>query len=293
MKRLNISLLIAAITLSVTACGGGGSSGGSSSSLPPTGGGGGSSTQSAIASMTIKIPARAASAKSQYVSAGTQSITIGLVASGKTTQIAEIDLTPTSRGCSAIAGGGSQCTVTFAGSAGANVFALNMYDQTGGKGNVLSTGNVSATLVAGQTTNIAIALNGVVASVSAALNPSTLPVGYANSVVAVVEARDAQNNIIVGPDGFSSPITLTIGNDPYHTLSLTTTPAGSGGMPQTAAQSVTVTAPGQLVTLNYNGGTNVASTVTPSINGTNGTAATFAGSGAMNTEIATTLAAPF
>ncbi|MGA2393896.1 MAG: hypothetical protein ABSH03_11200, partial [Candidatus Lustribacter sp.] len=66
-----------------------------------------------------------------------------------------------------------------------------------------------------------------------------------------------------GPGNFSSPVTLT-DTDASGNTSLSTT---------------SVPAPGTSVTLNYNGNSVVVATVTPSINGTAGTPATFAPTG--------------
>ena len=78
-----------------------------------------------------------------------------------------------------------------------------------------------------------------------------------------IVAYDANQNIMVRPGNFSSPVTLAL-NDPSGNTSLSTT---------------SVPAPGTTVSLNYNGNSVTAATVTPSINGTPGTAATFAPSG--------------
>ncbi len=273
-KSFNATAAAVAIALSLSACGGGGTSALPSTGAPTTG----SPTQdkTAQASMTIKIPAKAvsSSSKAQYISASTQSMTIGIVSGSKTTQLAEVDLTPASKSCAALAGGGLQCNVTFVGQAGKNIFALSMYDKTGGSGNVLSTGNVPATLTAGQNTNIAITLDGVPASVAAVLGAGTLQVGTASSTSVIVVAKDSDGNIIVGPGGYSTPITLAIKGDTYGTLSLSKSAVASSG---------------DAVTLSYNGGTNVGSTIAPSIGTKPGTAANFAGEGGAITYIAPTL----
>ena len=256
----------AAIAVSLAACSGGGTG---SNSLPSTGGSQTPTTtqQSAKAQMVIKIPAKTTtlSLKPKYISASTQSLTVGLLSGTNATQIAEADLTPTSPNCSAVTGGGTQCTVSLVGNAGANTFVVKMYDQTGGKGNLLSTGNVAATLSAGQNTTVPVVLDAVPASVSLVLGTSTLPVGAAGSTSVTVQALDADGNIIVGPGGFTTPVSLAIGSDTYKTLSLS---------------SATVKSPGQVVTLSYNGGSNVGSTITPSLGATAGTPATFNATGA-------------
>lgn len=204
-------------------------------------------------------------------------MTVALVSGTSTTQLAEVDLTATSPNCKSVTGGGTQCTVGFAASAGNDTFKLTMFDQTGGKGNVLSTGTVAATLTSGESTSVPVVLDGVAANVSLVLGTGTLPVGSTGSTSVIVQATDADGNIIVGPGGFSTPVTLAISGDKYNTLSLSST---------------SVTSPGQVVTLSYNGGTNVGSTIVPSIGKTAGTPATFGGSGAALTQIAPNLKPP-
>ena len=86
-----------ALTFALGACGGGGSS------LPASGIG--SVTQpttptqndNAPAKMVISIPPKSAASSMRnpkYISASTKSMTIGILSNGKTTQVAEADLTP-------------------------------------------------------------------------------------------------------------------------------------------------------------------------------------------------------
>lgn len=270
MHRISKTLIAATLVAGLTACGGGGGShalptgGGSTPSTPSQPG----QTQSATAQMTVFIPAHASAAgfrNPKYISASTQSMTIGTQSGTQTTQLAEADLTPTSPNCAAQTGGGTQCNVTFIGTAGTATYVVSMYNQIGGKGSVLSTGDIQATLSAGTNTTIPLALDGVPASVSVVLGVATLPVGTPSSTGIFVQALDASGNIIVGPGGFSTPIGLALSGDTYSTLALST---------------ASVASPGQVVTLAYNGGTNVGATITPSISGATGTAATFGGSGA-------------
>jgi hypothetical protein len=265
-NKLRGAAVAAAIAVSLTACGGGG---GGTSALPTTGGTGSNNPigpQSGQAQMTINIPAKISSGKAQYISAATQSLTVSL--NGKS--IGEADLTATSANCSALPGGGRSCTASFSGPVGQNTFVVSMYDATGGKGNVLSTGNVVATIQAGAIANVAVTLDGVPATVSAVLGQSTLAVGNPGSVSVTVQAKDSSGNLIIGPGGYSTPITLAISGDTYNTLSLSST---------------SVTSPGQVVTLAYTGGSNIGSTITPSIGSAAGTAAKFNATGASLTDI--------
>lgn len=199
IRRSSLTLATATLlAVAVSACGGGSGS----ASLPSIGGAAPSQPapsvpEGASAKMVINIPPKSsvsATRNPHYISAGTKSMTIGILSNGKTTQVAEADLTANSPNCSVVTGGVTQCNVSFLGAAGSNTFVLTMYDATGGKGNPLSTGNVNATLVAGQNTTVAVDLDGVPANLSVIVGPATLPVGTASSVAVYVQAKDAAEN---------------------------------------------------------------------------------------------------
>jgi hypothetical protein len=269
MKARTSRLALAALaaSLGLAACGGGG---GAAPSIPT-----GSATSpsqptpqqnTAKGAISITIPS-ASSLSSRvnrkFISPSTKSATISLVTSGSTSQLAEADLTPSSNGCSSTSVG-TKCTISFVAPPGSDTFLMKLYDQTGGKGNLLGSASVSASLSASAITSVPVVLDGTPTAASVVLGASSLPVGTAGSVSLFVQATDADGNIIVGPGSFTSPIALAITGDSNATLSLSTS---------------TVSAPGQAITLNYNGGSLVGATITPSGSGLTGTAATFAASG--------------
>jgi hypothetical protein len=269
MVHFRTPLAIAALAALLSACGGGG---GGSSPIPANGSGSQPAQpaqKTGPANMTIYIPLPSQQNKHfrpNYISAATQSMTVGLVNGTTTTNLATVNLTQSSPNCMVPSSGGLQCTTTVQAPFGTDTFAVSTYSATNGGGSVLSTGEVQATLTAGGTTpTVQLSLNGVPASVSLALGTATLPVGTAGSTAVIVQALDASNNLIIGPGIFATPISLAVSGDTYSTLAL-------------SANSVT--SPGQVVTLSYNGGTNIGSTITPSASGlTSATGATFAGSG--------------
>jgi len=253
-SRQSIAAISASIfALTLSACGGGGGGGASlpvttaqpPSQAPPS--------AQATAKIVVTIPPKKTVGK--YVSASTQSMTIGLVSGTATTPLSEVDLTLGSPGCAGVAGGGIVCTVLVEAPLGADTFSVTAYDQTGAKGNVLSTGNIAATLVAGTPTSVPLVLGGVAVAATVVLGTSNFPVGSPGSVAVTVDAYDAGGNVIIGPGAFATPITLTISGDPYGTLSLS---------------SATIASPGQIETLNYNGGSVVAAQITPSGTGLTG-----------------------
>jgi hypothetical protein len=229
--------------------------------------------------MVVTIPAKtnaAAHRNPNYISASTQSMVIAQVSGSTTTTLATANLAPSSPGCSVTSGGTTQCTVSFITTAGSDTFKMSMYDQPNGKGNLLSTGETPAeTITAGQANTVNVTLDGVPASLSVVLGAGTLPVGTASTTSLTVVAEDADDNVIVGPGGFSSAISLAITGDTYKTLSVT---YGQG-------QS-SITSPGQAATLAYTGASNVGSTITASTTGATSGSATFAGSGAAMTVMA-------
>jgi hypothetical protein len=262
---MNRCLIVIASFAVLSACGGGplpASNTGGATSQPA------SNQGNATANMVVNVPPKSSGStmrNRQYISASTKSMTVGILAGSNTTQLAEADLTPTSPNCSVVTGGVTQCNVSFIAPSGTNTFVLTMYDETGGKGNVLSTGDVNAKLTAGQNTTVAVDLDGVPANLSVVLGSATLPVGIATSTALYVQATDADGNLIIGPGGFATPISLAISGDTYNTLALS---------------AISVTSPGQVVSLAYNGGTNVGSTITASTTGVPNASATFGGTGA-------------
>jgi hypothetical protein len=276
MVHFRTPLAIAALAALLSACGGGGGS----SPIPSSGGSGSSPAQPAQktgpANMTIYIPPPNQQNKHfrpNYISAATQSMTVGLVSGATTTNLATVNLTTGSSNCSVPSGGGLQCTATVQAPFGTDTFSVSTYSATNGGGSLLSTGEVQATLTAGGTTpTVQLSLNGVPATVSLALGTATLPVGNAGSTAVIVQAYDASNNLIIGPGVFANPITLAITGDTYSTLSISYGPSQTN-----------IAAPGQVATLSYNGGTNVGATITASGSGFSPASATFAGSGAVLT----------
>jgi hypothetical protein len=269
MSHFRTSLALAVLAALLSACGGGGGS----SAIPSSGSGSGSSpTQPAQktgpANLTISIPPASKQNthfRPGYISAGTQSMTVGLVTGSTTTSLATVNLTQSSPNCTVPAGGGLQCTTTVQAPFGTDTFVVSTYSGLNGAGSVLSTGQVQTTLTLGATEpTVQLDLDGVPVTVALVLGTATLPVGYAGSTSVIVQAQDASGNLIIGPGEFSTPIDLAISGDTYSTLSLS---------------SSSVTSPGQAVTLSYNGGTNVGATITPSGSGITGAPVTFNATG--------------
>ena len=264
LGRVGQLVAASALMLALAACGGGGSAvspGGQIASGTTPG-----STPAPVASgatgtlsFTVTVPAPTTSSSSRsakFVSPSTQSIAISL--KGQTTALATVNLSASAPGCSLTAGA-TTCTVSATAPVGSDMFVITAYDGTNGTGHQLSTANVPATITTSSTTRVPLTLNGTVATVAVVLGSSSVQVGTPASVAVTVVAYDAQQNVIVGPGSFSTPVTLA-DTDPSAATTLSTT---------------TVTAPGTSVTLNYTGNSMTTATITPSIGGTPGTVATF------------------
>jgi hypothetical protein len=209
MKYLPIGIAALALAAMLAGCGGGHTS----SSLPPTTiahhKGSGSVT------FVIDEPSQSGTSSSkrgvkpQYISPATQSIAIAITGPTDVTETA--NLTIGSSGCTSTLAN-IVCTLTVPGLAPCTTPPTNCYtatittyDETGGTGNVLSEAQaVTFTVTAGEDNNVGLTLSGVPATIfAAALNAS------ANTVL--VEALDADANVIVGPGAPTFSVSKTSG----------------------------------------------------------------------------------
>jgi hypothetical protein len=236
--------------------------------LAGCGGGGGtmpaSPTQNAQATkvaFSITIPARSqtqsGARRPQYVSSGTQSISVTVTPSGGSALPAQtFNVTPTSNGCAAASGGGTTCTETVDAGVGSDTFAVACYSSTNAGGSVLATGSTTQTIVIDTTNTVAVTLGGVIASM-AVVAPSTmlenavLPTSYSIQVGLI--AKDASGAVIIGSDPFvNGPVTLTM-SDPAGAVSggsasftnpMSTTTVTYNGNPDRAGATFALTASG-------------------------------------------------
>jgi hypothetical protein len=225
--RVSICLLAA----SLAACGGGGGGGGSS--LPPIASPGGPgnvpSSGPASVAFSIAIPAAPASGSSslrraRYVSAGTKSVSVSY---GGTAQTANCSTT---------------CSLVLSVSPGTVTFTVSLFDAQNGGGHLLSSGQATATVAAGQSNAVNVTFGAVVASVAVALGTGSVPAGTPATIPVTVTAKDAAGYTIVGSDPYNAPIVLS--NDD-----------ASGA---TRLSVTTLAAPGAPVSLAYNGSASIA-----------------------------------
>jgi virginiamycin B lyase len=185
----------------------------------------------------------------EYVPATTKSMTVTVA--GVPTQI--FNLTPSSTGCFPTAGYVT-CSDTAFFPTGKQTITIALYDQTGGTGNVLSQASESVNVAVGAITNVAITLDGVPVTAQVLLDGSSgdrVPKAVATSVPVTVIAYDADQNIIMTPGTYASPITLR----------------DSDATGATTLSAKSVKRPGEKLTLSYNGNTLSSAAITPSIHG--------------------------
>jgi len=225
----HVSLCLAALALA--ACGGGG---GSTAALPPVSSSNGSTPSSAAAvpvAISVAIPSATISAgarRALYVSPGTKSATVTYNGAAQTTN------------CT------TSCSLTVNVTPGSVTFAIALYDAQNGTGHVLSSGQTTTTVAAGQNNVLNVSFGGVVASLAIALGAPSVTSGAPASIPLTVTAKDAAGYTIVGTESYASPIAI----------------ATNGGAAFTVSAS-SLTAPSSTATLAYNGAS-VAQPVTVS-----------------------------
>ena len=246
--RKNIEFSIGALLVGclVAACSGGGGS-----SLPAAPHGITPKSRQDVA-FTITIPAR----KTNYVSPSTQSVSIVETDGTSSPNAAVIQNTaPGSPNCTT-SGGATSCTISVNASTGSDTFLVKTYDQPGGAGNLLSSGTVQGTVVAGQANSFPLTLSGAVASITLIPGDAYPQVNGKTTITA--QAKDAAGNTIIGT--YDSPIALTTsGNATFDSSALKASDSVANitlADSQTAAFTVTGSADGKTgnVTLNPSSG---------------------------------------
>jgi hypothetical protein len=226
-KRVSAALTVVAL-LGLSACGGGG---GTPSAVPA----GPAASKHALATFTIKIPnavsAQGAARRPNYISPNTQSASIQLVSVNGTASkqaATVVALTPGSPNCSSSTGT-LVCTASVPAPAGSDVFSLTLFSAANAGGSQLSSGTVTATIVAGTTNTVALTLNGIVSAVTLSATTATITGGAAATIPLTVTATDASGATIVGPGNYSPAITLTDSDTSGHTKLSSATVAAPGG----------------------------------------------------------------
>jgi virginiamycin B lyase len=196
----------------------------------------------------IVLPTTASNARRRlprYVSASTQSAAITAAPGGG------------SAGAPVIVNCTTVCTGQIVAAVGSDTFTVSLYDAQNAVGNLLSTGTLTQTIVQNQANSVNVTLDGVVASLTVALNPAAVTEGTAATVAVTVNALDADGNTIVGPGIYAnasgSPLTVAL--------------VDSDGSGATHLSLSSLTAPTTGITLSFNGTTIPNPTITASASG--------------------------
>jgi len=226
----------------------------------------------ASARFTITLPASSTTSadarKPAFVSSSTQSIIItllnvnGTAYTGSPASIAS-NLTPSNPACS---GSPLTCTIVAPAASGSDLFSIVTYDAQQSStspvtpaGNVLSRASLSVSVTAGQANAVttALALNGVVDHVDVDLSAPSVAISTPASLGVTVNARDKQNNIIVGSGSYSD----ASGNP----LTIHLTDTDTSGATTLSANAFT--APSTGTTLTYSGAAISSPTISATVTG--------------------------
>jgi streptogramin lyase len=150
------------------------------------------------------------------------------------------------------------CSITATTPIGSSIaFAVTLYDGLNGTGNKLASNLVASNITPAGPNNVALVLNGVVDHIDVHLGLALIAAGVVNSVPVTVNARDKDNNIIVGPgnyvDANGNPLTIHL-TDSDVSGATTLVPAA-------------LTAPAAGIALNYNGGAVATASVSATVSG--------------------------
>jgi hypothetical protein len=127
---------------------------------------------------------------------------------------------------------------------GSDSFEVNLYDGAAGAGSVLSNGLLTQTILNDQANTVNVTFNGIVASFSILLNPTSVTVGTSTTVNVTVNALDADGNTIVGPGAYIANATNAL-------MTVALADSDTSGATQLATTSFT--APPIATTLSYDG----------------------------------------
>jgi len=198
----------------------------------------------------LTIPGQTTSAHARatkHVAPTTASVTISTVITGQSSNPVVVNVTPGSPGCTTT-NGATTCTIPVNAPAGTDTFEIFSYDAQNAGGNVLSHGKIAVAIGATATTNVPVALDGVVTAVSLVLSQSTIPT-TAGTDTLTLDAFDPDGNIIAGGGNFIdvnlNPVTFALTKSGPSSGLVT---LGATSVTSPATSSVTVTFAGGAAT---------------------------------------------
>ena len=214
--RIRCMLAVVGALLGLAACGGGG---GAVPSAP------GRASNAGSAALTFFIPSAAANARSRrpgYLPSTTQSVVITVLNANGTPLSPPVAPTvanvgPMAAGCSSVTGG-FQCVVSVSVVMGSLLFSITAYDQPNGAGNVLSTGNTTATIGDGpNSVSVALSATATYAGTNLSGNTQTIAIDHQHGTVVVTgltgNAFTTNAHYTMLPNG-DAKIVVTSSTDP-------------------------------------------------------------------------------
>jgi hypothetical protein len=214
-----------------------GCGGGSHSTPPiPAANSGAAAGKKVAVTFSVSVPARSQSPlnrRLEYVSSATKSANIG-VAAGSAVPTAADTVTVN---CTTV------CTGTVLAPIGIDTFVAKLFGALGGTGELLSTGTAKQTIAAGNA--VRLSFNPVVASVALSLDKPALPADQPGTAQLNIIAKDALNQIIVGPGSYvdtsGQPLTIKIASSPLPNTKISPSPTEFSAPQTTAGASNTAT----------------------------------------------------
>jgi hypothetical protein len=192
MRVIVRTAIVVATALVLAGCGGSGSTPQTLSPKTPQ------DAKDVSVAFRIVIPTPAPNVSTRrpaYISTSTKSATVTVAPSGGSAS------TPAMVNCTTV------CSGTVSAAPGSDTFTVNLYDAPNAGGNLLSSGTLTQTILAGQVNSVNVALNGVPHSIvvepltiqTTASSPTAFTLGGIFIAPMQVLARDADANVIIGP----------------------------------------------------------------------------------------------
>lgn len=131
---------------------------------------------------------------------------------------------------------GNNCSQTVKAPFGVDTFAVSLYQGMNATGTLLSSGSVTANIVAGQTNTVSVTFNPIVGSAAATV--AVVPAGTPTSIPVSVIAYDPSGASIIGPgvyqDANGNPVTVSVSvTDPSGHVALSGPGTFTTGSPST------------------------------------------------------------
>lgn len=243
MTAIRSVALLVGLALPLAGCGGGGGGSNAAPAAPAVSNGTTAQIGSGVTgtlSLTVANGTGTSAAKRnvKFISPG--AVSAGVSINGGSVTYADVSTSSTL--CTTTAGVRT-CSINVGAPAGSDTFTVALYSAASGGGSMLSSGTGTATVVAGTAFTVPIALNAVVATL-ASNNNTNFSVGTPGQNSFVPVWADPAGQSITGSAPYLHPLTITFSSS------------------HVTASPTALTAPGQSITLSYDGSPAAPSSVT-------------------------------